>query len=97
MAAAQELVKTGERPREREVLSDVVVRFAGDSGDGMQLTGLQFTDATAVHGNDLATFPDFPAEIRAPAGTLFGSPRSRSTSAPARSPPRATTSTCSWR
>ena len=72
MAAAQELVTTGEQPREREVLSDVVVRFAGDSGDGMQLTGLQFTDATAVHGNDLATFPDFPAEIRAPAGTLFG-------------------------
>jgi len=72
MAAAHELVKTGERLGGREVLSDVVVRFAGDSGDGMQLTGLQFTDATAVHGNDLATFPDFPAEIRAPAGTLFG-------------------------
>src|SRR5687767_1364826 len=50
----------------------VVVRFAGDSGDGMQLTGDRFTNATAVLGNDLATLPDFPAEIRAPAGTLFG-------------------------
>ena len=50
----------------------VVVRFAGDSGDGMQLTGSRFTDATAVVGNDLATLPDFPAEIRAPAGTPHG-------------------------
>jgi 2-oxoglutarate/2-oxoacid ferredoxin oxidoreductase subunit alpha len=50
----------------------VVVRFAGDSGDGMQLTGDRFTGATAVVGNDLATLPDFPAEIRAPAGTLHG-------------------------
>ena len=50
----------------------IVVRFAGDSGDGMQLTGGQFTLATALAGNDLATFPDFPAEIRAPQGTLFG-------------------------
>ncbi len=50
----------------------VVVRFAGDSGDGMQLTGGQFTLSTALAGNDLATFPDFPAEIRAPQGTLFG-------------------------
>jgi 2-oxoglutarate/2-oxoacid ferredoxin oxidoreductase subunit alpha len=50
----------------------VVVRFAGDSGDGMQLTGSRFTDATAVAGNDLATLPDFPAEIRAPAGTPHG-------------------------
>jgi 2-oxoglutarate/2-oxoacid ferredoxin oxidoreductase subunit alpha len=47
----------------------IVVRFAGDSGDGMQLTGDRFTSATAVLGNDLATLPDFPAEIRAPAGT----------------------------
>jgi 2-oxoglutarate ferredoxin oxidoreductase subunit alpha len=52
--------------------SDVVVRFAGDSGDGMQLTGNNFTEATAIYGNDLATFPDFPAEIRAPAGATFG-------------------------
>jgi 2-oxoglutarate ferredoxin oxidoreductase subunit alpha len=50
----------------------VVVRFAGDSGDGMQLTGDRFTSATAVFGNDLSTMPDFPAEIRAPAGTLHG-------------------------
>src|SRR3546814_3497989 len=50
----------------------VVVRFAGDSGDGMQLTGGQFTLSTALTGNDLATFPDFPAEIRAPQGTTFG-------------------------
>src|SRR5213080_340511 len=53
-------------------LERVVVRFAGDSGDGMQLTGDRFTNATAVLGNDLATLPDFPAEIRAPAGTLAG-------------------------
>src|SRR5256712_10800562 len=50
----------------------VVVRFAGDSGDGMQLTGDRFTNATALLGNDLATLPDFPAEIRAPAGSLAG-------------------------
>ncbi len=56
----------------REVLDSVVIRFAGDSGDGMQLAGTQFTQTTAVAGNDLATFPDFPAEIRAPAGTTFG-------------------------
>src|SRR5438046_10009276 len=50
----------------------LVVRLAGDSGDGMQLAGTRFTDATAVLGNDLATLPNFPAEIRAPAGTLAG-------------------------
>ena len=50
----------------------VIIRFAGDSGDGMQLTGDRFTNASAMHGNDLATFPDYPAEIRAPAGTLAG-------------------------
>jgi 2-oxoglutarate ferredoxin oxidoreductase subunit alpha len=55
-----------------EMPDHVVVRFAGDSGDGMQLTGGQFTISTALAGNDLATFPDFPAEIRAPQGTLFG-------------------------
>ncbi len=53
-------------------LDEVTIRFAGDSGDGMQLTGTQFTNTTAVVGNDLSTFPDYPAEIRAPAGTLFG-------------------------
>jgi 2-oxoglutarate ferredoxin oxidoreductase subunit alpha len=55
-----------------EVLQDVVIKFAGDSGDGMQLTGSQFTNNTAMMGIDLATFPDFPAEIRAPIGTLPG-------------------------
>ncbi len=57
---------------ERRHLTDVVVRFAGDSGDGMQLAGGQFALASALQGNDLATFPDYPAEIRAPAGTLYG-------------------------
>ncbi|MCC7540409.1 MAG: 2-oxoacid:acceptor oxidoreductase subunit alpha [Deltaproteobacteria bacterium] len=61
---------TGKLPTEE--IDSVVIRFAGDSGDGMQLTGTQFTQATALQGNDLATFPDFPAEIRAPAGTTFG-------------------------
>ena len=55
-----------------EIHETVAIRFAGDSGDGMQLTGSQFTDTTALLGNDLSTFPDFPAEIRAPAGTLPG-------------------------
>tara|TARA_B100000683_G_scaffold276886_1_gene332672 strand:+ start:1773 stop:3611 length:1839 start_codon:yes stop_codon:yes gene_type:complete len=53
-------------------LEKVVIKFAGDSGDGMQLTGTQFTDTSALLGNDLATFPDFPAEIRAPQGTVAG-------------------------
>jgi 2-oxoglutarate ferredoxin oxidoreductase subunit alpha len=56
----------------REVVDSVVIRFAGDSGDGMQLTGNQFTQSTALMGNDLSTFPDFPAEIRAPVGTTYG-------------------------
>ncbi len=58
--------------RKEELLQDVVIKFAGDSGDGMQLTGSQFTNSTALLGIDLATFPDFPAEIRAPQGTLPG-------------------------
>ena len=58
--------------RKEELLQDVVIKFAGDSGDGMQLTGSQFTNNTALMGIDLATFPDFPAEIRAPIGTLPG-------------------------
>src|SRR5262245_42269127 len=53
-------------------LPSVTIRFAGDSGDGMQLTGTQFTDVSALVGNDISTLPDFPAEIRAPAGTLAG-------------------------
>src|SRR5689334_20122232 len=55
-----------------EDIDTVVIRFCGDSGDGMQLTGTEFTRATALAGNDLSTLPDFPAEIRAPAGTLAG-------------------------
>ncbi len=55
-----------------ETLESAVIRFCGDSGDGMQLTGGEFTTTSAVYGNDVATFPDFPAEIRAPAGTLPG-------------------------
>jgi 2-oxoglutarate/2-oxoacid ferredoxin oxidoreductase subunit alpha len=64
--------KTTHRPKPTQTLDSVVIRFAGDSGDGMQLTGNQFTSTSAAFGNDLATLPDFPAEIRAPAGTLPG-------------------------
>ncbi|HEX8192985.1 MAG TPA: 2-oxoacid:acceptor oxidoreductase subunit alpha [Allosphingosinicella sp.] len=71
MATATHLV-TPEEAGANPPLENVVVRFAGDSGDGMQLTGGQFTMSTALAGNDLATFPDFPAEIRAPQGTTFG-------------------------
>src|SRR6478735_1421666 len=60
---------TGRNVQEVE---SVTIRFAGDSGDGMQLAGTQFTNTAALLGNDVATFPDFPAEIRAPAGTLAG-------------------------
>src|ERR1700755_3053425 len=63
---------TGARSTAPELRERVIVRFAGDSGDGMQLAGGRFTDATAMLGNDLATLPSFPAEIRAPAGTLAG-------------------------
>src|SRR5262250_2872547 len=56
----------------REVIEQAVIRFAGDSGDGMQITGSQFTNTVALYGNDIATFPDYPAEIRAPAGTVPG-------------------------
>ena len=66
------LLNTGTMNIKEEILSDVVIKFAGDSGDGMQLTGNQFTNNTAMLGIDLATFPDFPAEIRAPIGTLPG-------------------------
>jgi len=59
------------KPR-REVIEQAVIRFAGDSGDGMQVTGSQFTNTVALYGNDIATFPDYPAEIRAPAGTVPG-------------------------
>lgn len=64
--------KLEEQHLDANEVVDVVVRFAGDSGDGMQLTGSNFTQATALYGNDLSTFPDFPAEIRAPVGATFG-------------------------
>ena len=57
---------------ETKNVDKVVIRFAGDSGDGMQLTGTRFTETTAIVGNDLSTLPDYPAEIRAPAGSLAG-------------------------
>ncbi len=63
-------VPTGKT--KREVIDQAVIRFAGDSGDGMQITGSQFTNTVALYGNDIATFPDYPAEIRAPAGTVPG-------------------------
>jgi 2-oxoglutarate/2-oxoacid ferredoxin oxidoreductase subunit alpha len=66
------LTETAAETRSTEELDRVVIRFAGDSGDGMQLTGDRFTSASALFGNDLSTLPDFPAEIRAPAGTLAG-------------------------
>src|SRR5207344_2911884 len=70
MSQTTATVPTPVKPR--RILDRAVIRFAGDSGDGMQLTGEQFTTESAWPGNDLATLPNFPAEIRAPAGTLFG-------------------------
>ncbi len=58
--------------KKTEEIEAVAIRLTGDSGDGMQLTGTKFTESTALAGNDLATLPDYPAEIRAPAGTLAG-------------------------
>lgn len=69
---------------------DVVIRFAGDSGDGMQLTGSLFADMSAIYGNELSTFPDYPAEIRAPHGTVSGVSGFRSTSDVKRFPHPAT-------
>jgi 2-oxoglutarate/2-oxoacid ferredoxin oxidoreductase subunit alpha len=66
------VIATPPSKNKRELLDQAVIRFAGDSGDGMQITGSQFTNTVALYGNDIATFPDFPAEIRAPAGTLPG-------------------------
>ena len=66
------MTDTVKRPTDPQTISRVVVRFAGDSGDGMQLTGDRFTSVSAALGNDLMTFPDYPAEIRAPAGTVNG-------------------------
>ena len=58
--------------KDTQEVESVVIRFCGDSGDGMQLAGTQFTNVSAVFGNDVSTLPDFPAEIRAPAGSLAG-------------------------
>src|SRR5205814_7192420 len=66
------MAKQAKQAKPVEQVDSVIVRFAGDSGDGMQLTGGRFTSETAVLGNDLSTLPDFPAEIRAPAGSLPG-------------------------
>ncbi len=63
---------TKSTPKKVEQLNAVVIRFVGDSGDGMQLTGTQFTDTSAMFGNDIATFPNYPSEIRAPQGSLYG-------------------------
>ena len=73
MSTLESVKEKLDGPPHRRELGSAVVRFAGDSGDGMQFTGGQFTQSTAMSGNDFATFPDFPAEIRAPAGTTFGS------------------------
>ncbi len=63
---------TLQEEKQQEVLEAVIIRFVGDSGDGMQLTGTQFSDTSAMFGNDVATFPNYPAEIRAPQGSLYG-------------------------
>ena len=63
---------TAKEEVKQEQLEAVIIRFVGDSGDGMQLTGTQFSDTSAMFGNDVATFPNYPAEIRAPQGSLYG-------------------------
>src|SRR5688572_11644494 len=72
LARPPEEVHSRKNGKVAEEVETVAVRFAGDSGDGMQLAGTQFTNASAIFGNDISTLPDFPAEIRAPAGTLAG-------------------------
>src|SRR5262245_3223279 len=74
MTASQSTVDSvsGQRGVRVEELESATIRLCGDSGDGMQLAGTQFTNTSAILGNDISTLPDFPAEIRAPAGTLAG-------------------------
>ncbi|HXN23972.1 MAG TPA: 2-oxoacid:acceptor oxidoreductase subunit alpha [Candidatus Dormibacteraeota bacterium] len=72
MATITQRPVSESQKRRREVIDRAVIRFCGDSGDGMQITGSQFTNTVGLYGNDLSTFPDYPAEIRAPAGTLPG-------------------------
>src|SRR5438477_12767343 len=71
-ASNPQTLGTRQQPSRVEELQSATIRMCGDSGDGMQLAGTQFTNTSAILGNDIATFPDFPAEIRAPAGTLAG-------------------------
>src|SRR5438128_11422948 len=72
MSVKTEARPPNQRPVRTEELESATIRLAGDSGDGMQLAGTQFTNTSAILGNDISTLPDFPAEIRAPAGTLAG-------------------------
>src|SRR5262245_1491110 len=72
MSVTTEAGPHSQRPVRTENLESATIRLAGDSGDGMQLAGTQFTNTSAILGNDISTLPDFPAEIRAPAGTLAG-------------------------
>src|SRR5690606_9665680 len=72
LMSSAEVTANGSLEKPTESVESVVIRFCGDSGDGMQLAGTQFTNVSAVFGNDVSTLPDFPAEIRAPAGSLAG-------------------------
>src|SRR3990172_3726771 len=72
MASTDVAVPQSPHTKQTQQLDTVVIRFCGDSGDGMQLAGTQFTNVSAAFGNDVSTLPDFPAEIRAPAGSLSG-------------------------
>ena len=89
--------ETSAQDPELQELDRVTIRFAGDSGDGMQLTGTQFTKTSAVFGNDISTVPDIPAEIRAPAGSLPGVSGFQVTSPRTTSTRPATSRTCWWR
>ena len=94
---SETMTPAGVAQKPRRTLTRAVIRFAGDSGDGMQLTGDQFTDTSAIMGNDIATLPDFPAEIRAPQGTLPGVSSFRSSSARTKSLPPVMSRMCLWR
>src|SRR5262245_55161082 len=72
MSSTEAVAAQPQSDKKLEQVESAVIRFCGDSGDGMQLVGTQFTNVSAAFGNDVSTFPDFPAEIRAPAGTLPG-------------------------
>ena len=92
------MTTTREREPAVQDLDRVTIRFAGDSGDGMQVTGNQFTRTAAVFGNDISTLPDFPAEIRAPAGSLPGVSRLPDQLLELGHPhPGRCSPTCSWR